>query len=70
MSLAPRRLSRVCLFAKSILSTSRDAARQKEQLEAVVKVHLTDKEIEAISEAGKGLFYRHFQQEVWEHAKQ
>lgn len=32
-------------------------------------MHLTDKEIESISEAGKGKFYRHFMTDVWEAAK-
>jgi hypothetical protein len=50
-------------------STSRDDGRQTEQLEALVKVDLTAAEVEEISEAGKGRFYRHFMAVVWDAAK-
>jgi len=51
-------------------STSRNADRQKEQLESVKVIPtLTDKDVDEISTAGKGLFSRHFQHKVWDEAK-
>ena len=51
-------------------STSRNADRQKEQLKSVKVVPtLTDKDVDEISTAGKGLFSRHFQHKVWDEAK-
>jgi hypothetical protein len=50
--------------------TSRNADRQKEQLESVKVIpKLTDKDVDDISTAGKGLFSRHFQHKVWDEAK-
>lgn len=50
--------------------TSRNAERQKEQLESVKIIPtLTDKDVDDISTAGKGLFSRHFQHKVWDEAK-
>jgi hypothetical protein len=50
--------------------TSRNADRQKEQLDSVKVIpKLTDKDVDDISTAGKGLFSRHFQHKVWDEAK-
>jgi hypothetical protein len=52
------------------LRTSRNPERQKEQLESVqIMPALTSKEIGEISEAGRGMFRRHFQHKVWDEAK-
>ncbi|WVR04010.1 hypothetical protein IAU60_001009 [Kwoniella sp. DSM 27419] len=53
-----------------VVTTSRQAERQKIQLEAITKLDpLSDAEVEEISEAGKGRYYRAFMQDVWEAAK-
>jgi diketogulonate reductase-like aldo/keto reductase len=50
--------------------TSRNPDRQKTQLESVeVMPRLAEKEIEEIAEAGRGLFKRFGQHEVWDLAR-
>lgn len=63
-------LHRRFLSADLAVRTSRNPDRQKEQLEAVeVMPALTSEEVEAINDAGKGWFRRHFQLKVWDAAR-
>ncbi|ORY25538.1 NADP-dependent oxidoreductase domain-containing protein [Naematelia encephala] len=53
-----------------VVTTSRQPARQKEQLEAITKLPpLSAAQLDAISEAGKLKTFRHFQPAVWNAAK-
>ncbi|OCF34646.1 aldose reductase [Kwoniella heveanensis CBS 569] len=53
-----------------LVTTSSNVERQKIQLEAVTKVSpLSDDEVEQISEAGKGRYFRAFMTDVWDAAK-
>lgn len=50
--------------------TSRNVDRQKEQLKSVEIIPgLSEQEVDEISDAGRGLFSRHFQHKVWDEAK-
>ncbi|WVQ94474.1 hypothetical protein IAU59_001553 [Kwoniella sp. CBS 9459] len=53
-----------------LVTTSSNVERQRIQLEAVTKVSpLSNDEIEKISEAGKGRYFRAFMTDVWDAAK-
>jgi hypothetical protein len=52
-----------------IARTSRNSERQKEQLKSVTAASLSDEQVQATAEAGKGRFYPHFQAKVWDAAK-
>lgn len=55
---------------KTDCRTSRNAQRQKEQLEAFSQPPLTEDEVENIAEAGKGKLHRSFMKEVWDKARE
>ncbi|WRT65506.1 uncharacterized protein IL334_002449 [Kwoniella shivajii] len=53
-----------------VVTTSTNPERQKIQLEAITKSsHLTEEEIDKISEAGKKKFFRYRMTDVWDAAK-
>ena len=54
----------------SEIRTSRDAARQKEQLDTFRTMPaLTQEQVDEIAEAGNKRFFRHFQRKIWDVAK-
>ncbi|KAL7419656.1 hypothetical protein Q5752_005570 [Cryptotrichosporon argae] len=53
----------------AVVTTSTNTQRQREQLAALTLDKLTDADVEAIAKAGKGRFFRKFQQKVWDTAE-
>ncbi|WWD16713.1 hypothetical protein CI109_101144 [Kwoniella shandongensis] len=54
-----------------VVTTSTNRERQQIQLEAITKVSpLSQEEVDQISEAGKGRYFRWFQKDVWGEVKQ
>ncbi|GMK56296.1 hypothetical protein CspeluHIS016_0301360 [Cutaneotrichosporon spelunceum] len=53
----------------TVVTTSRNLMRQTEQLAAFSQPPLSEAQVDAITEAGRGKFHRQFMKEVWDDAK-